>query len=143
MPNSPSSSNCSRSSDFVFQVQGSKFQVEIGSTWNFELATAPGDPTLAYSLLGGIAMNPVALEIRRLPVAELNPAPYNPRRALKPTDPAYRKLEASLRQFGLVEPLVWNESTGHVVGGHARLRILKELGVAEVPVSVVRLNSER
>jgi len=88
-------------------------------------------------------MNPVALEIRRLPVAELKPAPYNPRRAMKPTDPAYRKLEASLREFGLVEPLVWNETTGHVVGGHTRLRILNELGVAQVPVSVVRLSPER
>jgi ParB-like chromosome segregation protein Spo0J len=88
-------------------------------------------------------MNTVALEIRHLPVAELQPAPYNPRRALNSNDPAYRKLEASLREFGLVEPLVWNETTGYVVGGHARLRILKELGVAEVPVSVVRLSPER
>ena len=84
-----------------------------------------------------------ALEIRVLPVASLIPAPYNPRRDLSPNSPAYRKLAASLREFGLVEPLVWNEVTGHVVGGHMRLRILKEMGVAEVPVSVVRLSPER
>src|SRR4051794_22502450 len=83
------------------------------------------------------------LEIRTLPVRDLVPAPYNPRKKLKPTDPAYRKLAASLREFGLVEPLVWNELTGHVVGGHTRLTILRELGVAEVPVSVVRLTPER
>ena len=88
-------------------------------------------------------MNPSTFEIRRLPIAELTPAPYNPRRLLKPTDLAYRKLAASLREFGLVEPLIWNESTGHVVGGHTRLRILKEAGVTEVPVSVVRLSPER
>jgi ParB-like chromosome segregation protein Spo0J len=83
------------------------------------------------------------LELRVLPIGQLVPAPYNPRKALKPDSPAYQKLRASLAEFGLVEPLVWNELTGRVVGGHARLRILKELGVAEVPVSVVRLTEAR
>src|SRR5687767_7219362 len=82
-------------------------------------------------------------EVRVLPIGELHPAPYNPRKSLKPTDPAYKKLRASLEEFGLVEPLVWNELTGRVVGGHARLRILRELGYAEVPVSVVRLDEAR
>jgi ParB-like chromosome segregation protein Spo0J len=82
---------------------------------------------------------PAAFELRTLPIDRLIPAPYNPRKALRPTDPAYRKLKASLEAFGLVEPLVWNELTGRVVGGHARLRILRELGYSDVPVSVVRL----
>ncbi len=79
------------------------------------------------------------LEVRTLPVDQLTPAEYNPRVPLKPTDKAYRKLKRSLQRFGLVEPLVWNERSGRVVGGHMRLSILKELGVTEVPVSVVRL----
>jgi len=83
------------------------------------------------------------LEIRTVPLKDLKPAPYNPRRVLAVTSPAYRKLKTSLTEFGLVEPLVWNETTGHVVGGHARLRILKELGYSEVPVSVVRLTEAR
>jgi ParB-like chromosome segregation protein Spo0J len=83
------------------------------------------------------------LEIRTLPIADLVPAPYNPRRVLSPSSPAYRKLKASITEFGLVEPLVWNELTGHVVGGHARLRILAELGITQVPVSVVRLTDAR
>ena len=86
---------------------------------------------------------PLTFDLRTMPVADLVPAPYNPRHVLKPTDPRYKKLAASLREFGLVEPLVWNEATGHVVGGHARLSILKDLGVTEVPVSVVRLSPER
>ena len=80
-----------------------------------------------------------SLDVRTLPIAELTPAEYNPRVPLRPTDKAYRKLKRSLERFGLVEPLVWNELTGRVVGGHLRLGILKELGFAEVPVSVVRL----
>jgi ParB-like chromosome segregation protein Spo0J len=87
--------------------------------------------------------NPANLEVRRLPIESLQPAPYNPRQVLQPDEPAYRKLAASLCEFGLVEPLIWNELTGHVVGGHARLRILKEMGATEVPVSVVRLGIER
>ena len=79
------------------------------------------------------------IDVRTLPVADLVPAAYNPRRPLAPTDKAYRKLKRSLQRFGLVEPLVWNETSGRVVGGHLRLAILKDLGVAEVPVSVVRL----
>ena len=84
-----------------------------------------------------------ALELRLMPLADLKPAPYNPRRVLAPTSAAYRKLKASLAEFGLVEPLIWNELTGYVVGGHARLRILAELGYTEVPVSVVRLSEAR
>jgi ParB-like chromosome segregation protein Spo0J len=84
-----------------------------------------------------------SLEIRTLPLADLKPAPYNPRLVLRPTDRRYKNLAASLREFGLVEPLVWNELTGHVVGGHARLAILREIGATEAPVSVVRLTPER
>ena len=83
------------------------------------------------------------ITLRTLPLDQLSPAPYNPRKVLSPTSPAYRKLKASLESFGLVEPLVWNERTGHIVGGHARLRILRDLGIAEVPVSVVNLTDER
>ncbi|HJZ58208.1 MAG TPA: ParB N-terminal domain-containing protein [Gemmataceae bacterium] len=85
----------------------------------------------------------MSLELRVLPIDQLRPAPYNPRKPVRPGSPAYRKLKASLAEFGLVEPLVWNERTGHVVGGHARLSILRELGVTEVPVSVVRLDDAR
>ena len=90
-----------------------------------------------------IAAPPHSLELRVLPLEVLNPAPYNPRLRLTPGSPAYRKLETSLREFGLVEPLIWNETTGHVVGGHARLEILRALGAKEVPVSVVHLDPTR
>jgi ParB-like chromosome segregation protein Spo0J len=79
------------------------------------------------------------IEVRTLPVGHLVPAEYNPRTPLAPTHTKYRRLKRSLERFGLVEPLVWNELSGRVVGGHLRLSILKELGAAVVPVSVVRL----
>ncbi len=82
------------------------------------------------------------METLTLPIDQLRPAPYNPRVVLSPKDPRYRKLRRSLQEFGLVEPLVWNRRTGHVVGGHQRLRILRELGHTEVPVAVVDLPPE-
>jgi hypothetical protein len=95
----------------------------------------------SFHFAEGVLMSP--FELRTLPLSELKPAPYHPRQALAPTSPAYRKLKAGIAAFGLVEPLVWNERTGHVIGGHLRLRILEELGYTEVPVSVVRLSRPR
>ena len=83
------------------------------------------------------------MEIHRIPVSRINPAPYNPRQDLKPGDPAYERLKQSLTQFGCVEPLVWNRRTGHLVGGHQRFKILLEQGIAEVDVSVVDLPLEQ
>lgn len=79
------------------------------------------------------------MRIEAVPVDRINPAPYNPRRDLKPGDPAYEKIQRSIGEFGLVEPLVWNERTGNLVGGHQRLNVLLEQGATEVECSVVSL----
>lgn len=73
-------------------------------------------------------------------IDEINPAPYNPRKDLKPTDPAYQTLKKAIEHFGLVEPLVWNTRTGNLVGGHQRLKVLKELGRTHIPVTIVDLS---
>lgn len=83
------------------------------------------------------------MKIQKVEVAKINPAPYNPRVDLKPGDPDYEKLRASIRTFGYIEPLVWNERTGTLVGGHQRLKVLIEEGVSEVEVSVVDLPLEK
>lgn len=56
------------------------------------------------------------MQIQRVPISRLHLAAYNPRKDLKPGDPEYQKLEKSLGKFGYIEPIVWNERTGHVVG---------------------------
>lgn len=80
------------------------------------------------------------MEIRKVKVSDLRPAEYNPRQNLKPGDREYEKIARSIDEFGYVEPIVWNETTGNIVGGHQRLKILIERGETEVEVSVVRLN---
>ncbi|MCA9039672.1 MAG: ParB N-terminal domain-containing protein [Planctomycetaceae bacterium] len=78
-----------------------------------------------------------------MPIAKLKPAPYNPRIPLKPGTPEYQRLERSLTEFNLVQPIVWNEQTGHIVSGHQRVEILKNRGTQDVPVLVVSLSPER
>jgi len=81
--------------------------------------------------------------IKKVKVIDINPVAYNPRVDLKPGDPEYEKLKKSINTFGLVEPLVWNQRTFNLVGGHQRLKILLEQGANEVEVSVVDLSLDK
>jgi len=80
------------------------------------------------------------MEIQTLEITKINPAKYNPRKDLQPEDAEYQKLRKSITEFDMVEPLVWNKRTGNLVGGHQRLKILKEMGIEKVEVSVVDLS---
>ncbi|MED4628039.1 site-specific DNA-methyltransferase [Bacillus pumilus] len=82
------------------------------------------------------------MNIKTIPVHKINPAPYNPRIDLQPGDPEYDTLKNSMKKFGYVDPLVWNERTGHLVGGHQRFKILMEDTPSEILVSVVSLNDQ-
>jgi ParB-like chromosome segregation protein Spo0J len=83
------------------------------------------------------------MEIRTMPIADITPSDYNPRQDLQPGDPEYQALEASLLEFDIVEPLIWNERTGNLVGGHQRLKVLQARGDQDVEVSVVDLPLEK
>ncbi len=76
----------------------------------------------------------VRVETRR--VADLAPAPYNPRTI---SDGALAGLGESIGRFGLVQPVIVNARTGHVVGGHQRLKVLEARGVESTDVVVVDL----
>ena len=83
------------------------------------------------------------MDIRKIPADRLNPAAYNPRKDLKPGDKEYEKLKRSVSEFGAVEPIVWNERTGHIVGGHQRFKVLCDLGQTEMDCVVVDLDDAR
>lgn len=82
------------------------------------------------------------MKIRKVPISLLNAAPYNPRKDLQPGDPEYQKIARSIEKYGCVEPIIWNEKTGNVIGGHQRLKVLAATGAVEVDVSVVQLSLE-
>lgn len=81
--------------------------------------------------------------IEKVKIEKLKAAKYNPRKNLKPGDPEYEKLKKSIEEFDYIEPIVWNRRSGNVVGGHQRLKILKEKGHTEVDVSVVDLDDDK
>ena len=80
------------------------------------------------------------VRMERRSLADLKPAAYNPRQI---SPKALEGLGASVREFGLVQPIVWNRSTGNVVGGHQRLKALEAQGVTETDVVVVELDEAR
>lgn len=81
--------------------------------------------------------------IKKIEVSKLLPADYNPRKDLKPGDAEYEKLKRSLEEFGYVEPVIWNKTTGNVVGGHQRLKVLIAMGMSDVECVVVELSAEK
>jgi len=83
------------------------------------------------------------LEIQKIPVTKIKAAKYNPRKDLKPGDTEYEKLRRSIAEFGYVEPVVWNKTTGNVVGGHQRLKILLADGATAIDCVVVELDAAK
>ena len=81
--------------------------------------------------------------IEKKNTANLLPADYNPRKDLKPGDAEYEKLKRSIEQFGYVEPVIWNKTTGRVVGGHQRLKVLIDMGLTEVDCVVVEMSEDK
>lgn len=83
------------------------------------------------------------MKIEKIKIIQINPAPYNPRKDLKPGDATYEKLKVSMDTFGYVDPIIWNSRTGNLVGGHQRFKILMAQGADEVEASIVDLPLEQ
>ena len=81
------------------------------------------------------------MNLQRIPIEKLKPAKYNPRKDLKPGDPAYEKIKRSLNDYGYVDPVIWNEVTGNIVGGHQRQKILVAEGATEIDCVVVHIEN--
>ena len=82
-----------------------------------------------------------SMNIQRIGVDRLKPAKYNPRKDLKPGDPAYEKIRRSLHEFGYVDPVIWNEVTGNIVGGHQRYKVLTAEDATEIDCVVVHIEN--
>jgi len=84
-------------------------------------------------------MTKSTLKIISVRIDELKVADYNPRRW---DAEAEKNLSESIKQFGVVDPLLVNsapERKGVVIGGHFRLAVLKKLGYTEVPVVYISI----
>ncbi|MBN1443002.1 MAG: ParB N-terminal domain-containing protein [Planctomycetes bacterium] len=80
------------------------------------------------------------------PLDGLKPAPENCRLycPVEPSDPAVQALAASIREYGVLEPLVVSED-GYILSGHRRYTAAKIAGLEVVPCRVepIRRDTDR
>lgn len=79
----------------------------------------------------------VKMKVKNMKLSEIKKAEYNPR-IISPE--AYKGLKRSLEEFGLVQPIVYNEKTGNIVGGHQRFDAMLDQGVEKSDVIIVDLD---
>lgn len=75
------------------------------------------------------------MNISNIPVGELNPATYNPRKISRQM---LKSLKATIKEFGMVDPLIVNKDMT-IIGGHQRFKACLELGFTEMPCVVLDL----
>ncbi len=83
------------------------------------------------------------MNIQKMKIDKLLPSAYNPRKDLSEDDKEYQKLKRSIQEFGYVEPIIWNKKTGLVVGGHQRIKVLKDLGWDEIDVVIIDIDDTK
>jgi ParB family transcriptional regulator, chromosome partitioning protein len=92
------------------------------------------------SLGGGMGDEP-ADYIQRIPVAQIRPNPYQPRREFRPED--LSELEASLRTSGLLQPITVRKlgsDSYELIIGERRLRAASKIGWTDIPAVVKESN---
>lgn len=61
------------------------------------------------------------MKLEKISLVDLNPAEYNPR---KISEQELLKLENSINEFGLVDPIIINLKNNKIIGGHQRYEAL-------------------
>nr|DAF26048.1 MAG TPA: adenine specific DNA methyltransferase [Caudoviricetes sp.] len=82
------------------------------------------------------------MNIQKIEIGKLKPADYNPRKDLKPEDEEYQKIKKSIIEFGYVDPIIVNTDMT-VIGGHQRLKVLKDLGYTVIECNMVDLDKNK
>jgi ParB-like chromosome segregation protein Spo0J len=80
------------------------------------------------------------METAKLKIDDLIPDENNPRKELRPGDDEYEALRRSIEEFGYVSPVIVNKRNNLIVGGHQRIKVLKELGFDEIDVVYVDMD---
>jgi ParB family chromosome partitioning protein len=89
-------------------------------------------------------LRPAATEVRTLPVGQLRPNRFQPRRDFDPE--ALAELASSIRAQGVVQPIVVTpdaEGAYTIVAGERRWRAAQEAGLDQVPVVVRDVRDDR
>jgi DNA modification methylase len=87
-----------------------------------------------------MATTPTDLQIVQVPIDQLRPDPANPR---KISDAEMDALTRSIREFGLIQPILAQHDDKMVVGGHQRLIAARRLGWKTVPVIFLDISEDK
>ena len=80
------------------------------------------------------------LRIEHVAIGKLRPDPFNPRRI---SEAEMEALVRSVREFGLLAPILVRKEDKTVVAGHQRLQAARRLGLETVPVIFVDISVEQ
>lgn len=105
-------------------------------------ALIPGAHMPAGAPATAPAVPPAASEYQKLPLARIQPNPYQPRREFDETELA--ELQASLKTSGMLQPITVRPAANgfELVSGERRLRAATRLGWSEIP-AIVREMDDR
>ena len=79
------------------------------------------------------------IQIEYVDINILKPAEYNPRKA---SDQEHLDLKISIERFGIQDPAIVNcvpQRMNVIIGGHFRVRVVKDLGYTQFPVVYVNI----
>ncbi len=80
------------------------------------------------------------IEIEYVKIGNLKPFAGNPR---KIDDETLKRLTRSLRDFGMVDPIIARRSDNMVIGGHQRLVAAKAEKIKEIPVVYIEFPDDK
>lgn len=82
------------------------------------------------------------MQFKTVNINDLTGADYNPRKDLQPEDIEYQKIKRSIEEFGYVEPVIINDDHT-IIGGHQRVKVLKDLGYEELQVIQISVDKTK
>ena len=98
------------------------------------IATPPVSAPVSSSIPGAPAATDPRERVQRVALDRIRPCPLQPRKDFSPD--ALRELADSIKEQGIVQPLIVRERNGHLelIAGERRWRAAQLLGLTEVPV---------
>lgn len=81
------------------------------------------------------------MNIKKVPISDVNVWEKNPRN-IKTKD--FERLKRQIKELGIYKPLICVRENGRFVtlGGNMRLRALKDMGIEEIDISIVKAETE-
>ena len=102
------------------------------------IAKPPVPAPVSTTVPGAASATDPRERVQRVPLDRIRPCPFQPRKDFSPE--ALRELADSIKEQGIVQPLIVRERDGHLelIAGERRWRAAQLLGLAEVPVILRR-----